>query len=562
MSEKVFGIDLGTTYSAAATLDENGKPQIMEFYSESDRVMPSAVYFQPGGAPVVGKDAKAMAESEPENVIQFVKRSIGKENVKFTFNGMEYDPISVSSLILKRIKEDLEEQGHNVSDVVITCPAYFGNEERMATKQAGAIAGLNVLNIINEPTAAALNYCSKEFGEPRKIMVYDLGGGTFDVTLLDFSVDELGNNAKVKVIDSKGDDRLGGIDWDDRLYQHIIGKYSDENGTSPDDIDDITKSKIHSQVEDTKKKLSKVASMGIMVDGDRIEVTAGDFENVTSDLVDRTMSFVHQLLADNNMSPDDVDTVLLVGGSSRMPMIQNAVKNIFPENSSGSRRVRVEEPDYAVAKGAAIAAGLIIDEAREEKETPPTSVDPGETPSTPSKPKNVQTGGLTFVDTLSRSFGPAVWVVDNDGEQRYMINNLLFIGDESPASAEETYQTMADGQEYVEIAIFENTGKDKTEHAYVVPSVDSDGNEQASDPALNVKKIGELTLDLPAGTPKGSPIKVRFESSETGLTIYAENVKTGQSISTSIENTGTLKSEEELIKDTKHLASFKTMGNI
>ncbi|MBR0093653.1 MAG: Hsp70 family protein [Synergistaceae bacterium] len=556
MSEKVFGIDLGTTYSAAAMLDDNGKPQVMEFYSESDRVMPSAVYFQPGGAPVVGKDAKAMAESEPERVVQFVKRSIGKEDVKFSFDGVDYDPINVSSLILKRIKEDLEQQGHTVSDVVITCPAYFGIEERMATTQAGQIAGLNVLNIINEPTAAALNYCSREFGEPRKIMVYDLGGGTFDVTLLNFSVDELGRNAKVKVIDSKGDDRLGGIDWDARLYQYIIERYSDQSGIAIDDIDEMTKSKARSQVEDTKKRLSKMSSININVGDERIEVTAEAFENATRDLVDRTMSFVHQLLSDNSMTTSEVDTVLLVGGSSRMPMIQNVVKNLFPETVPGSLRVRVEEPDYAVAKGAAIAAGLIIDESRDEAISQASS-------SNPATDHGVSTGGgITFVDTLSRSFGPAVWVIDDDGEKRYMINNLLFIGDESPSSAEETYQTMADNQEYVEISIFENTGKDRKDHAYVVPPVDADGNEQATDPALNVKKIGELTLDLPAGTPAGAPIKVRFESGETGLTIYAENVNTGQSISTRIEATGTLKSDEEVIRDMKHLASFKTMGNI
>ena len=239
-----------------------------------------------------------------------------------------------------------------------------------------------------------------------------------------------------------------------------------------------------------------------------------------------------------------------------MPMIQNVVKNLFPETVPGSLRVRVEEPDYAVAKGAAIAAGLIIDESRDEAISQASS-------SNPATDHGVSTGGgITFVDTLSRSFGPAVWVIDDDGEKRYMINNLLFIGDESPSSAEETYQTMADNQEYVEISIFENTGKDRKDHAYVVPPVDADGNEQATDPALNVKKIGELTLDLPAGTPAGAPIKVRFESGETGLTIYAENVNTGQSISTRIEATGTLKSDEEVIRDMKHLASFKTMGNI
>ncbi len=155
MSEKVYGIDLGTTYSVIASL-ENGKPEVYEFYSEGERVIPSAVYFQPGGVPVVGKDAKAMAETEPERVVQWVKRQIGKANVKYEFDGREYDPTTISSLILKRIKEDLEQQGHEVHDVVITCPAYFGNEEKMATRQAGQIAGLNVLNIIHEPTAAAL----------------------------------------------------------------------------------------------------------------------------------------------------------------------------------------------------------------------------------------------------------------------------------------------------------------------------------------------------------------------------------------------------------------------
>ena len=160
----VFGIDLGTTYSAIATLDERGMPEVIENYADSSPLLASAVYFPEDGDPVVGRDAKDQAEIEPDRVIQYIKREIGKNNDNVhTIDGIGYDPITISALILKRMKEYAEEQGYEVNDVVIACPAYFGTEERNATKQAGIIAGFNVLNIINEPTAAALNYCSKEF---------------------------------------------------------------------------------------------------------------------------------------------------------------------------------------------------------------------------------------------------------------------------------------------------------------------------------------------------------------------------------------------------------------
>ncbi len=547
--KKVYGIDLGTTYSVIAALDSTGKPEVFEFYSEGERVMPSAVYFQPEGVPVVGKEAKAMAETEPERVIQWVKRQIGKSDVKYNFDGVEYDPITISSLILKRIKEDIEQQGNEVNDVVITCPAYFGNEEKMATRQAGQIAGLNVLNIIHEPTAAALSYCAREFGEPRKIMVYDLGGGTFDVTLLSFSVDQNGGNAAIDIIDSKGDDRLGGIDWDNRLMNHICNLYADKLGIEAEDIDDDVKLAIKIKVEDTKKALSKMDVRSINVGGERVDVTKQGFEDASRDLVDRTMNFVRQLLSNNNLSPDNVNTVLLVGGSSRMPMIQEAVKALFPG------KVRVEDPDFAVAKGAAIAAYMSFNPIISDKDKNAINNNDDTSKGVSLIPE------IKVNDKLSRSFGPAIWTRDSSNAEVFRINNLLFIGDPSPSEAEAIYGTMVDNQKVVVLPVYEDTGKDKKLHEFITPSENEDGKPQASDPALNVKKIGEVTLDLPAHTPAGSPIKVRFECSTEGLTVYAENMNTGENVKATIKSE-TLKSEAEILRDTQHLASFETKGTL
>lgn len=554
MDKKVYGIDLGTTYSVIASLDSDGRPEVFDFLSEGERVMASAVYFQDDGTPVVGKEAKAMAETEPEKVVQFVKRQIGKENVKFTFGGVEYDPVTISALILKRIKEDMEEQGHDVSDVVITCPAYFGNTEKIATRQAGQIAGLNVLNIIHEPTAAALSYCSREFGEPRKIMVYDLGGGTFDVTLLNFSVDEDGKNAAIDVIDSNGDDQLGGIDWDKRLYSYICKLYSEQSGIPVSKIDDDTQIIIRSKVEDLKKGLSRMNTKSISVGDERIEITVENFENETRDLVERTTNFVHQLLNTNGLTPEDISVVLLVGGSSKMPMIQKAVKDIFPG------KVRVEDPDFAVAKGAAIAAYMTaVSEGKTEGDGKDTTGEGGTGTG--------DGGGITIIppvtisDKLSRAFGPAIWTEDSSGNKSFMINNLLFRGDSSPASKEETYGTMADNQEMIVVPIYENMGNDHTAHEFIVPSEDENGNPQATDPSLNVKKIGELTLTLEPGTPAHSPIRVKFESSTKGIIVYAIDERTGKSVHSEIE-AETLKSDEELLKDTQHLAKIRTKGTV
>lgn len=560
MEEKVYGIDLGTTYSVIATLGNNAKPEVFELFSEAERTLASVVYFQPGGTPVVGREAKAMAESDCDRVIQFVKRQIGKDDVKYNFDGIEYDPITVSSLILKRMKEDVEAQGHSVSKAVITCPAYFGNKEKTATRQAGQIAGLEVLDIIHEPTAAALNYCSHEFSENRKIMVYDLGGGTFDVTLLNFSADESGGNAKIIIVDSDGDDKLGGIDWDKRLFEYICEAYSDDNGISIGDIDDDTKAAILSQVEETKKKLSLMAVRSINAGGSRLEITAEKFRERTKDLLDRTIYFVTQLLQKNGLTPDDIDTVLLVGGSTRMPMVQEAVKALFPDNGDG-QRVRIEDPDFAVAKGAAISAGMkYIEMFNEHKEGGDDSSVILSQDTAEGLIEAFGSSPIEVEEILSRSFGPAVFVEDSsspDGKA-FMIDNLLFIGSSSPAEAEETYGTIEDNQKEIIVPVYENTSRNEK---HITPSFDMYGNPQASDPELNVQKIGEVKLSLPAGTPQGTPIRIRFECGSNGLTVYATNVTTGQSVRADIESE-TVKSKEQMKEASKLIGSISTSGTV
>lgn len=572
MEEKVYGIDLGTTYSVIATLGSNAKPEVFDISTEAERTLASVVYFQSGGDPVVGREAKKMAASEPDRVVSCVKRQIGKEDVRYQFDGVEYDPITVSSLILKRMKEDVENQGYQVSKVVITCPAYFGNKEKTATRQAGEIAGLNVLDIIHEPTAAALNYCSHEFSENRRIMVYDLGGGTFDITLLDFSVDGFGKNAKIVILDSTGDDKLGGVDWDVKLYDYICEVYAGENGISTDDIDDSTKATILSQVEDTKKKLSVMSAFNVNAGGSRLQITAEEFRERTKNLVDRTIFFVNQLLSKNNLSPDAIDTVLLVGGSTKMPMIQEAVKALFPEKDGVGLRVRVEEPDFAVAKGAAISAGMkYIEMFKEQQEKTELQRDPA--PGDDDKPVTFsgdtakklleafgEGGTIEVEEILSRSFGPAVLMRDpNDSKElKLMIDNLLFIGGPSPAEAEETYGTIEDNQEELVVPVYENTSRDEKR---VVPSFDMYGNPQATDPALNVQKIGEVRLSLPAGTTKGSPILIRFKCGSDGLTVYATNVQTGDTVDVNVESSF-LKSKERVKSDSKLIGSMSTSGTV
>lgn len=516
-----YGIDLGTTYSCIARLDSNGNPEVIRNNEDDSNTVASVVFFENENNVVVGQAAKENIETDGDRVVQFVKREIGKPDMRtYEFDGKTYTPVEISALILTRLKNLVEGQGGTITDVVITVPAYFGLEERSATKQAGELAGFNVLSLINEPTAAALSYCARQFQEDRTILVYDLGGGTFDVTVVKMSMtqNDSGKDVqKINVLATGGDDRLGGKDWDDRLFDHILHACCDETGLTPEDIEAETRQDIRSKVEEAKRKLSKKQSAKVRVDvnGSRTEIviTRADFERMTSDKVAQTMNFVDSTL---QKVPDAViDTVLLVGGSTYMPMIKNAVEAKFPG------KVQQHDPDQAVAKGAAIYASmLVVEEGTTNGESSDNKISgSGES----SKQPEQLTAKFTVEDQTPRSFGPGV-MDTKANKPKYVLENFIKIGEKMPAVFTKTYYPMEDNQERVRLRAFENMSTEDT----LIPCVDEEGNPQATDPAHNVKLLGELIVNLPPETPRDTPIKVTFKVDASGVHVEAVNTKTGE----------------------------------
>ena len=519
-----YGIDLGTTYSCIARLDSNGNPEVIRNNEDDSNTVASVVFFENENNVVVGQAAKENIETDGDRVVQFVKREIGKPDMRtYEFDGKTYTPVEISALILTRLKNLVESQGGTITDVVITVPAYFGLEERSATKQAGELAGLNVLSLINEPTAAALSYCARQFQEDRTILVYDLGGGTFDVTVVKMSMtqNESGKDVqKINVLATGGDDRLGGKDWDDRLFEHILHACCDETGLTPEDIEAETRQDIRSKVEEAKRKLSKKQSAKVRVDvnGSRTEIviTRADFERMTSDKVAQTMNFVDSTL---QKVPDAViDTVLLVGGSTYMPMIKNAVEAKFPG------KVQQHDPDQAVAKGAAIYASmLVVEEGTNSGDTSDKNIsDTNSTGENTDRPEQL-TAKFTVEDQTPRSFGPGV-MDTKANKPKYVLENFIKIGEKMPAVFTKTYYPMEDNQERVRLRAFENMSTEDT----LIPCVDEEGNPQATDPAHNVKLLGELIVNLPPETPRDTPIKVTFKVDASGVHVEAVNTKTGE----------------------------------
>ncbi len=514
-----YGIDLGTTYSCIARLDANGNPEVIRNNEDDSNMVASVVFFENENNVVVGQAAKENIETDGDRVVQFVKREIGKpDNRIYEFDGKTYTPVEISALILTRLKNLVESQGGTIENVVITVPAYFGLEERSATKQAGELAGLNVLSLINEPTAAALSYCARQFQEDRTILVYDLGGGTFDVTVVKMSMtqNESGKDVqKINVLATGGDDRLGGKDWDDRLFDYILHACCDETGLTPEEIEAETRQDIRSKVEEAKRKLSKkqAAKVRIDVNGSRTEisVTRKDFEDMTADKVAQTMNFVESTL---QKVPDVViDTVLLVGGSTYMPMIKAAVEEKFPG------KVQQHDPDQAVAKGAAIYASMLVVEEGAESDNTAEETPDGKI----SKPAEQLTAQFTVEDQTPRSFGPGV--IDTKGSKhKYVLENFIKIGEKMPAIFSKTYYPLENNQERVKLRAFENMSTEDT----IIPCVDEDGNPQATDPANNVKLLGELIVNLPPNTSRNTPIKVTFKVDASGVHVEAVNTQTNE----------------------------------
>ena len=358
---KAIGIDLGTTNSVVSVM-EGGKPVVIT-NPEGSRLTPSVVGFTKTGERLIGQLAKRQAVSNPDRTIASIKRHMGEKDYKVSIDGTDYTPPEISAMILQKLKADAEAYlGETVTQAVITVPAYFNDSQRQATKDAGKIAGLDVLRIVNEPTAASLAYGVDKGGE-HTVLVFDLGGGTFDVSILELS------EGMVEVKATSGDTHLGGDDFDHAVMNWMVEEFKKENGIDLS-ADKMSAQRLLEAAEKAKIELSSMMETPInlpFITADAtgpkhldLKLTRAKFDELTHDLVERTMGPTRQAMSDAGLSASDIDKVLLVGGSSRIPAVQEAIKGYF-----GKEPDRSVNPDECVSIGAAIQAGIIVGEVKD-----------------------------------------------------------------------------------------------------------------------------------------------------------------------------------------------------
>ena len=492
---KAVGIDLGTTNSVVAVL-EGGEPTVIA-NAEGNRTTPSIVAFKSEEV-LVGELAKRQAITNPDNTVRSIKRHIGS-NWKQNFEGKDYTPQEISARILQKLKRDAESYlGDDVTDAVITVPAYFNDAERQATKEAGQIAGLNVLRIINEPTAASLSY-GLENNEDQKILVFDLGGGTFDVSILEIS------EGVFEVKSTSGDSKLGGDDWDQRVMDWLIDKFKSSTGIDLSN-DKMAIQRVQEGAEKAKIELSSTSETEINLPF----ITANDagpqhlleklsrseFEKITADLVERTKEPVENALSDAGMQYSDIDHIILVGGSTRMPSVQQLVKTL-----TGKDPHKGVNPDEVVASGAAIQAGVLKGDVKD----------------------------VLLLDVTPLTLG----VETKGGIMTKMIERNTTI----PTKRSEVFSTAENNQTQVEIHILQ-------------------GEREV---AAGNKSLGRFTLtDIPAAMAGTPQIEVTFDIDANGIVnVNAKDLGTGKEQAITITGGTALEDDEidRMIKDAEQHAN-------
>jgi molecular chaperone DnaK len=491
MSNTVYGIDLGTTYSAIARVSEidDTLAEILR-NKDNEAVTPSVVLFD-GDTQVVGAQAKNKARLKPERTAMLFKRDMGSDMPTFGVDGKEYFPHELSALVLGKLVKDVQEnEGEEVTDVIITCPAYFGFTERAATRRAGEIAGLHVLGIINEPTAAAYHYGVRlgEGAPEETFLVYDLGGGTFDVSVVRAGGD------RVRVVTSHGSKTLGGADWDNAIVDHIAERFLEQNPSAEDPRNNERDAQeLLTQVERAKRALteSDQAEVFVLSGAERAEVTIdrATFDELTSAMLNETINYAREAVREAEEAGFTIDKVLLVGGSSKMPQVTQRVESEFgllPE---------MREPDLAVAKGAALAAQH-INELREAEEAAAAA---GETGRVGADGQPVLAGQESpFQDICPWSFG--ILTRDRQTKQdevTYMIERNHPI----PASITKTFSTESDDQTGIRSGIYQQRP-----------------GAPASKVVADNDFIAEFVVEgLPPGYPADTPVDVTFAMDSGGL---------------------------------------------
>ena len=467
----IVGIDLGTTMSAIAALNSVGKPEIVP-NKDGDRITPSVIYFESDSNVLIGEEAKNTAATDSSLVAKEFKREMHNDDYRFNVRGNSYSASDLSSFILKKLVQDASKQIGPIQDVVISVPAYFKENQRNATMRAGQLAGLNVIAIINEPTAAALYYASTT-DIKGKGLVYDLGGGTFDVTVTQT------DGKDIQIVASAGDHHLGGVDFDQAMFELLEAKYqSATNGKLYADEDG--RHEFLLIAEEMKKSISSRPTIKQKLSGENgkvtIEVTQAEFEEKISTYISRTELLVEQVLDEADCEESDIDYILLVGGSTRIPSIQKSIKKLM-----GKEPIIAVNVDEAVALGAAIKAGLVLVK---------------DNPSTVSATIASEMNTIKVGDVANHSYG-AIILAYNDNLGKYVDLNSIILKKNTPlpASMSDTFYTTHEGQEVVSVKITQ--GED-------------------TDPDF-VDKIDEIEINLPANRPEGQPIEVKYSYDENQI---------------------------------------------